>query len=60
MMTTHDYAMIDRTVDAFKNVCYYHFSETYTETGITFDYKLSDGISRESNARYLMKLVGIE
>lgn len=60
MMTTHDYAMIDKTVNTYKNICYYHFSETYTDTGITFDYKLSDGISRESNARYLMKLVGIE
>ena len=59
-MTTHDYAMIDKTVDSYKNICYYHFSETYTDTGITFDYKLADGISRESNARYLMKLVGIE
>ena len=60
MMTTHDYAMIDRTVDTYKNICYYHFSEKYSDTGITFDYKLTDGISRESNARYLMKLVGIE
>lgn len=60
MMTTHDYAMIDRTIDNYRNICYYHFSEKYTDTGITFDYKLTDGISRESNARYLMKLVGIE
>ena len=60
LMTTHDYAMIDHTVNSFKNICYYHFSETYTDTGITFDYELSSGISRESNARYLMKLVGIE
>lgn len=60
MMTTHDYAMIDRTVDTYKNICYYHFSEKYSDTGITFDYKLADGISRESNARFLMKLVGIE
>lgn len=60
MMTTHDYAMIDRTVDSYQNICYYHFSERYTDTGIVFDYKLSNGISRESNARYLMKLVGIE
>ena len=60
MMTTHDYAMIDRTVDTYKNICYYHFSEKYSDSGITFDYKLADGISRESNARFLMKLVGIE
>jgi DNA mismatch repair ATPase MutS len=60
MMTTHDYAMIDKTEKDFKNIRYYHFSETYTDTGITFDYKLAQGISRQSNAKYLMKLVGIE
>ena len=60
MMTTHDYAMVDNTVKNFKNVRYYHFSEKYTDTGITFDYILAPGISRESNAKYLMKLVGIE
>ena len=60
LMTTHDYAMIDKTETGFDNIRYYHFSESYTDTGITFDYKLSSGISRQSNAKYLMKLVGIE
>ena len=60
MMTTHDYAMIDKTEKDFKNIRYYHFSEIYTDTGITFDYKLAQGISRQSNAKYLMKLVGID
>ena len=60
MMTTHDYAMVDNTVKNFNNVRYYHFSEKYTDTGITFDYILAPGISRESNAKYLMKLVGIK
>ena len=59
LMTTHDYAMIDKTTEDFNNIRYYHFSETYTDTGITFDYKLTSGISRASNAKYLMKLVGI-
>lgn len=59
LMTTHDYAMIDKTTEDFKNIRYYHFSETYTDTGITFDYRLTSGISRQSNAKYLMKLVGI-
>ncbi len=59
LMTTHDYAMIDKTEKGFDNIRYYHFSESYTETGITFDYKLTEGISRQSNAKYLMKLVGI-
>ena len=59
LMTTHDYAMIDKTEEGFDNIRYYHFSETYTDTGIVFDYKLTQGISRRSNAKYLMKLVGI-
>jgi len=59
LMTTHDYAMIDKTTEDFNNIRYYHFSEFYTDTGITFDYVLKSGISRESNAKYLMKLVGI-
>ena len=59
LMTTHDYAMIDKTKVDFNNIRYYHFSETYTDTGITFDYRLKEGISRQSNAKYLMKLVGI-
>ena len=60
LMTTHDYAMIDKTREGFDNIRYYHFSESYSDTGISFDYKLSSGISRQSNARFLMKLVGIE
>ena len=60
LMTTHDYAMIDKTETGFNNIRYYHFSESYTDTEIVFDYKLSAGISRQSNAKYLMKLVGIE
>ena len=59
LMPTHDYAMIDRTKEDFNNIRYYHFSETYTDSGITFDYKLASGISRQSNAKYLMRLVGI-
>ena len=59
-MTTHDYALIDKTEQGFGNIRYYHFSESYTDTGISFDYKLTSGISRQSNAKYLMKLVGIE
>ena len=59
-MTTHDYAMIDKTKVDFNNIRYYHFSESYTDTGIEFDYMLASGISRKSNAKYLMKLVGIE
>lgn len=59
LMTTHDYALCDEAEKELKNICYYHFSETYDDEGIYFDYKLKDGISNVSNAKYLMKLVGI-
>ncbi|MCR5617528.1 MAG: hypothetical protein K6F83_04495 [Clostridiales bacterium] len=59
LMTTHDYALCDEAQKELGNVCYYHFSEKYDDEGISFDYKLKDGISNISNAKYLMKLVGI-
>jgi len=60
LMTTHDYALVDKTEGQMPNIAYYHFSESYTDTGIVFDYKLTPGISRQSNAKFLMRLVGIE
>ena len=58
-MTTHDYALCDK-VNGMKDIDFCHFSETYDDEGISFDYKLHQGICKNSNARYLMKLVGIE
>jgi len=60
MMTTHDYALVDKTENQLTNIVYYYFSEKYDDTGITFDYKLKPGISRSSNAAFLMRLVGID
>ena len=60
MMTTHDYALVDRTEEKKGNIVYFHFSEKYTDTDITFDYQLREGVSRVSNAAFLMKLVGID
>lgn len=60
MMTTHDYALCDMSKTQLANIVYYHFSEKYDDDGISFDYKLQDGISLESNAAFLMKLVGIK
>lgn len=59
LMTTHDYALCTETENKMTNISYYHFSETYHDDGITFDYVLGDGVSKISNARFLMKLVGI-
>ena len=60
MMTTHDYALVDKTQNALDSIVFYHFSETYSDSSIHFDYKLTSGISRSSNAKFLMKLVGID
>ena len=59
-MTTHDYALCDRIADeGISNIIFCHFSERYEGDEIIFDYKLKDGMSHESNAKFLMKLVGI-
>ncbi|MCQ2528758.1 MAG: hypothetical protein MJ108_06540 [Saccharofermentans sp.] len=60
MMTTHDYALCDMSKTQLANIVYYHFSEKYDDEGISFDYKLQKGISMESNAAFLMRLVGIK
>lgn len=59
IMSTHDYQLCETLRDE-REIKFYHFSEKYDEHGIHFDYKLSPGISKDANARYLMKLVGIE
>ncbi|MDD3959457.1 MAG: hypothetical protein PHF65_04595 [Oscillospiraceae bacterium] len=59
LMSTHDYQLCD-TVKEDEGISFYHFSETYDEDGIHFDYRLAPGVSTAANARYLMKMVGIE
>jgi DNA mismatch repair ATPase MutS len=59
-MTTHDYALCDRVAEQkMPNIIFCHFSERYEDDEVIFDYKLRDGMSHESNAKFLMKLVGI-
>lgn len=59
-MTTHDYALCDRAAEQkMEKIVFYHFSEKYEENEIIFDYKLVPGMSHESNAMFLMRLVGI-
>lgn len=60
LMTTHDYALCDKVQESISSVVYYHFSEEYNNNEIIFDYKLHDGVSHQSNAKFLMKLVGID
>ena len=57
-ITTHDMELcqLNDTID----VTNYHFSETYQEDTIQFDYSIKAGPSTTTNAKYLMKMVGIE
>ena len=60
-MTTHDYALCDRAAETKdENIVFFHFSERYEGDEVIFDYKLRSGLSHESNAKFLMRLVGIE
>ncbi|MEG2289174.1 MAG: DNA mismatch repair protein MutS [Clostridium sp.] len=57
-LTTHDLELCNiKDNDRIKN---YHFTEYYKDNKILFDYKIRDGKSNTTNARYLMKIVGIE
>ena len=59
-MTTHDYALCDKIAEeGVENIVFCHFSERYEGDEVIFYYKLREGMSHESNAKFLMKLVGI-
>lgn len=57
-ITTHDMELCQLKETA--DVTNYHFSETYTEDTIKFDYCIKEGPSTTTNAKYLMKMVGID
>ncbi|NLT11118.1 MAG: hypothetical protein GXY06_01715 [Clostridiaceae bacterium] len=60
LMSTHDYQLCELNRDGDLPIRFYHFSERYDDEGIRFDYLLAEGISTSANAKYLMKMVGIE
>lgn len=59
LMSTHDYELCKMNGNGEVDLVYYHFSEFYDDDGLHFDYLLKNGMSTETNAKYLMKLVGI-
>lgn len=57
LITTHDLELCAlETKNRIKN---FHFAEHYNENKILFDYKLKSGRSTSTNAKYLMKMIGI-
>lgn len=60
LISTHDFELCDLEYSNENKIKNYHFSESYTENKIHFDYKLREGRSNSTNAKYLMKMVGIK
>lgn len=59
LISTHDYELcvLEEKSNRVNN---YHFIENYHENEIHFDYLLKPGPCKTSNAKYLMKMAGIE
>ncbi len=59
LISTHDLKLCELAMGSGSGYENYHFSETYDEYGIAFDYILKNGPSTTRNALYLIKMVGI-
>ena len=55
-LTTHDFELCEINNRKVHN---YHFEETYQKNKIFFDYKIKKGQCKTTNAKYLMKEIGI-
>ena len=62
MVTTHDFELcqLAQENEGQKRKTYnYHFEEYYEENQIRFDYKIKKGRCKTTNAKYLLRMVGI-
>ena len=59
MIATHDLE-ICKLAESSTRIYNYHFAEHYENGEIKFDYRLQPNRSQTRNARFLMKMVGIE
>ena len=59
LVSTHDFELCALENDPHVKALNFHFSEYYTDDGIHFDYKMSSGRCRTTNAQYLLKMAGI-
>lgn len=58
LVSTHDLELCDMEKNNNQVVNYY-FKEYYENNKIMFDYKIRKGVSKTRNAKYLMKMAGI-
>ena len=59
MITTHDFELCDMEQEDLSLVNI-HFEEQFIENRISFDYRLKEGRCNQRNARYLMKMIGLD
>lgn len=60
VLSTHDLELCELSLENGKKPKNYNFSETYIQNKIHFDYRIHTGCCKTSNARYLMRMIGIE
>ncbi|WP_341876682.1 MutS family DNA mismatch repair protein [Defluviitalea saccharophila] len=58
LITTHDLELCN-LANIYPRIDNYNFSEYYRDNTIYFDYKIKPGKSNTTNAKYLMKMIGI-
>ena len=59
IVTTHDFELCDLEKERSLDAVNYHFSEYYQHDEILFDYVIRPGRCQTTNARQLLRLVGI-
>lgn len=61
MVTTHDFELcqLAEEKEAKRDIYNYHFEEYYEDNQIRFDYKLKKDRCHTTNAKYLLRMVGI-
>lgn len=60
LISTHDFELCNLEKETGGKIVNYHFTESYVNNEIQFDYTLRSGRCMTTNAKYLMKMVGIE
>jgi hypothetical protein len=60
LISTHDFELCELENEKSGRIINYHFTETYSKNTIMFDYKLKSGRCTTTNAKYLMRMVGID
>ena len=60
LVTTHDLALAEVVSDLGVHARNVHFSDTFEEGTLNFDYRMREGVVRTSNALALMRSVGLD